>query len=413
MIHITDKHNCCGCDACVQRCPKHCITMQIDNEGFYYPQVDLEACIHCSLCEKVCPIINQDAPRLPVQCVAATGKQESIVKNSSSAGIFFLLAERTIQKRGVVFGARFNKVWDVVHSWADTIEGIKPFMTSKYVQSHIGDSYKQAESFLKEGRDVLFSGTPCQIAGLKHFLRKEYDNLLCVDVVCHGVPSPGVWREYLKYAISPKGRKNTVSSLLYSPLSEGEALQIKGISFRDKSLGWKKYSFVLLSSQGESRSEENSVSSSYKTIVRQKHYYNLYMKMFLSNLTLRYSCFACPARKGKSGSDILLGDYWGIARYYPELFDQNGVSMALAYTEKGRRLLKSLNLNIQDIKYSETSGNSNIETDEPCPSDRGIFFEDFRSKRVKAMKIYNKKYTGNPIKVYGKVLINKIKMLFQ
>ena len=286
-------------------------------------------------------------------------------------------------------------------------------MTSKYVQSHIGDSYKQAESFLKEGRDVLFSGTPCQIAGLKHFLRKEYDNLLCVDVICHGVPSPGVWREYLKYAISPKGRKNTVSSLLYSPLSEGEALQIKGISFRDKSLGWKKFSFVLLSSQGESRSEENSVSSSYKTIVRQKHYYNLYMKMFLSNLTLRYSCFACPARKGKSGSDILLGDYWGIARYYPELFDQNGVSMALAYTEKGRRLLKSLNLNIQDIKYSETSGNSNIETDVPCPSDRGIFFEDFRSIRVKAMKIYYKKYTGNPIKVYGKVLINKIKMLFQ
>ena len=171
MIEIIEKKDCCGCGACVQKCPKHFISMIMDNEGFYYPQVDIEACIHCSLCEKVCPIINQDAPRLPIQCVAATGKLDSIVKNSSSAGIFFLLAERTIQKRGVVFGARFNKVWDVVHSWADTIEGIKPFMTSKYVQSHIGNSYKQAELFLKEGREVLFSGTPCQISGLKHFLR--------------------------------------------------------------------------------------------------------------------------------------------------------------------------------------------------------------------------------------------------
>lgn len=412
MIQINNKKDCCGCAACVQRCPKQCITMQLDDEGFYYPQVDTATCIDCGFCEKVCPVINQDESRLPIQCIAARGKQESIVKNSSSAGIFYLLAEKTIKNKGVVFGARFNETWDVVHSWSDTLEGINPFMSSKYVQSQIGDSYKQAEEFLKDGREVLFSGTPCQVSGLRHYLRKPYDNLLCVDVICHGSPSPGVWREYLKNVISPKGRKNTVSSSIYSPLSEGDALQIKGISFRDKRLGWKKYSFVLHTSQGDSRSEENSVPSSYKTLVQQKHYYNLYMKTFLSNLTLRHSCFACPARKGKSGSDILLGDYWGIARHYPEFFDKNGVSMALAYTNKGKRLLESLDLKTMAIKYSDTSGNSNIETDEPYPSDRDTFFVDFRSQGVGAMKSYCK-IASNPIKVYGKALIYKIKMLFK
>lgn len=413
MIKIEDKSKCCGCSACVQKCPKQCISMQIDDEGFYYPIVDLSSCIDCGLCEKVCPVINKFDDRKPVECYAAKGRNPDVVKRSSSAGIFYLLAEKTIQNKGVIFGARFNDSWDVVHSWTDTIEGIKPFMSSKYVQSQIGDSYKQAEAFLKDGREVLFSGTPCQISGLRHYLRKEYDNLLCVDVICHGSPSPGVWREYLKNEISPKGRKNTVSSSIYSPLSEGDALQIKGISFRDKRLGWKKYSFVLLSSQGDCRSEENSVSSSYKPIVRQKHYYNLYMQTFLKNLTLRHSCFACPARKGKSGCDILLGDYWGIARYYPGFFDKNGVSMALAYTDKGKCLLESLDLETLVIKYSETSGNSNIEVDEPYPADRDVFFRDFRSQGVEAMKIYCKKDAENPIKIYGKALIYKIKMLFK
>lgn len=204
MIKIIDKKDCCGCAACVQRCPKQCIAMRIEDEGFYYPEVDSSLCIDCGICEKVCPVINQDSACLPIQCIAARGKQETIVKNSSSAGIFYLLAEKTIRNNGVVFGARFNNVWDVVHSWADTLEGIKPFMSSKYEQSQIGDSYKQAETFLKEGREVLFSGAPCQISGLKHYLRKTYGNLLCVDVICHGSPSPGVWREYLKYEISRK-----------------------------------------------------------------------------------------------------------------------------------------------------------------------------------------------------------------
>lgn len=413
MIRLKDKKDCCGCGACVQRCPGNCITMHIDNEGFFYPEFDSSKCVDCGLCEKVCPVINQDDSRIPIYCIAARGKDQNIVKRSSSAGIFYLLAEKTIQKNGIVFGARFNETWDVIHSWADSIENVKPFLTSKYVQSQIGDSYKQAERFLKEGREVLFSGTPCQVSGLRHFLGKQYDNLLCVDVVCHGAPSPGVWREYLKYLISPQRRKNTVSSPLYSHLSECDAHRIKGISFRDKRLGWKKFSFVLLSSRGDSRSEENSVSSSYKQIVNQKHYYNLYMKMFLKNLTLRRSCFACPARKGKSGSDILLGDYWGIKRYYPDFFDENGVSMALAYSDKGKFLLDSIDLNTIEIKYSETKGNSTIEYDDSYPDDRDSFFKNFSRDGIDAMKKISKKLDGNLFQIYCKTLYCKIKHILK
>lgn len=413
MIKIIEKKDCCGCGACVQRCLKQCISMDLDNEGFYYPVIDKTSCIDCGLCEKVCPVINQGESREPMNCFAARGKREDIVKKSSSAGIFYLIAEQTINNGGVVFGARFNESWDVVHSWTGSLDDIIPFMSSKYVQSNIGDCYKQAEQFLRADREVLFTGTPCQLSGLRNFLRKEYNNLICVDVICHGVPGPGVWREYLKYVISPIGRKNTVSSSFYSPLSEGDAHQIKGISFRDKRLGWKKYSFVLLSSQGDSRSEENSVSSSNKILVRQKHYYNLFMKAFLHDYMLRPSCYSCPARKGKSGSDLLLGDYWGIARYYPEFFSPEGVSMALAYTEKGRQILSKLDLDTIEILYSETSGNSNIEFDGKMPADRNDFFEEFQKEGIKALYKHNKKLEKHIILVFMENIIHKLKTIIK
>lgn len=410
MIEIIEKKDCCGCGACAQKCPKHCISMTMDNEGFFSPSVNKSLCVECGLCEKVCPIINQETQREPFKCTAIKGKRIDLVKKSSSAGVFFLIAEKIIQNKGIVFGARFNENWDVVHSWTDTLEGIEPFMTSKYVQSQMGDSYKMAEVFLKNGRMVLFSGTPCQIAGLKHYLRKDYNNLLCVDVICHGVPSPGIWREYLKYEISPKGRKNSVSSSSYSPLSKQDAKRIKCISFRDKELGWKKFSFVLLPSQGLGRSEKNTVSSSYRPIIKQKHYHNVYMQSFLNNLTLRQSCFDCPARRGKSGSDILLGDFWGVTRLYPNFYDSNGVSMALAYSKKGLRLLEELDTHSIEIDYSDAKSNLNILIDEKEPQERKDFFLDFQVNGVRAMKIYNKRMSGSLLKIYTKAILYKLKM---
>ena len=259
MIDFFNKSYCCGCEACVQCCPKRCISMHEDKEGFLYPKVDKEACIDCGLCEKVCPIIHQAEPTEPLSSYIAINPNEEIRLHSSSGGIFTLLAEQVIAEGGVVFGARFDENWDVVHAWTDTIEGLAPFRGSKYVQSRIGNTYKETKDFLQQGRKVLYSGTPCQIAGLKKYLRKEYDNLLTVDFICHGVPSPGVWRRYLselrESLRAERGDgKNTV------PSSIDELPVITGISFRDKSNGWKKFGFRFR--YAASKAAQNSVSAS-------------------------------------------------------------------------------------------------------------------------------------------------------
>ena len=197
MIHIVDKHNCCGCSACLNVCPKACITMLADEEGFLYPKVDKTICIDCGLCEKVCPFMaNLDAKR-PIRSYAAINPNEQERYNSSSGGIFTMLMRETLNRGGVVFGAAFDKKWNVHHIAIESIEEMPLLQGSKYVQSYVGDCYRDAKDFLREGRDVLFSGTSCQIAGLRQYLRKDYENLTTVDVICHGVPSPRVWSAYL------------------------------------------------------------------------------------------------------------------------------------------------------------------------------------------------------------------------
>ncbi len=272
MITISEKKDCCGCNACVQRCPKQCVTMHEDSEGFLYPKVDESLCIDCSLCEKVCPVINQGVERKPLEVYAAKNPNAEIRMQSSSGGIFTMLAERTIDNGGVVFGAAFNEDWEVEHKSAETKEDLAAFRGSKYVQSRIGETFKQTESFIKEGREVLFSGTPCQIAALKLFLRKEYQNLITVDFICHGVPSPGVFKTYLneekaKFARQRDG-KNSVSSFIFTPSLKEiatqsiEGVKVEAISFRDKKKGWKKFSFVLVLSKASADGEKNTVSSS-------------------------------------------------------------------------------------------------------------------------------------------------------
>ena len=304
MIHITDREKCCGCEACIQRCPQQCITLHEDGEGFLYPETDEGRCIDCGLCEKVCPVIFQGTGRRPLNVYAAKNPDEEIRWESSSGGVFTLLAEKILSEGGVVFGARFDARWEVVHDYTENVEGLSAFRGSKYVQSRIGDSFRQTECFLKTGRKVLFSGTPCQIAGLKLFLKKEYDNLLTVDFICHGVPSPGVWRKYLKEIAARRAAgKNTV---LYASLNKsGDVLRdISFISFRDKTLSWKKYSFVVCFSATDG-AEKNSV------LLSEDLHTNLFLKGFLADLYLRPSCYACPVKKLKSGSDLTIGDFLG------------------------------------------------------------------------------------------------------
>lgn len=226
MINIIEKKDCCGCSACVQRCPQQCISLEEDEEGFLYPIINEAACIDCGLCEKVCPVLHSGDAHKPLKVFAAKNNNEKIRVESSSGGVFTVLAELVIDEGGVVFGAKFGEHWDVIHDYTETKEGLAAFRGSKYVQSRIGDCFNKAKSFLVQGRKVLFSGTPCQISGLKRFLGKEYDSLLTVDFICHGVPSPKVWRMYLNETIARECEKNTVL-LLPSPRPEGVESKIQ------------------------------------------------------------------------------------------------------------------------------------------------------------------------------------------
>lgn len=352
MIEIKDKKDCCGCQACATICAKHCITMQADEEGFLYPMVDKDTCTDCGLCMKVCPVINQSEPRKPLKVYAAKNKNEEIRRQSSSGGIFTLLAEKVIAEGGVVFGARFDENWDVIHSKTDTLEGIAAFRGSKYVQSTIGDTYREAREFLKKGRKVLFSGTPCQIAGLRKYLRKDYDNLLTVDVMCHGVPSPKIWREYL-------------CSLQLS--------NIGAISHKDKSTGWRRYSISVKDTDG-------------KVIYTEIASENKYLSAFVKNYILRPSCFSCPAKEGKSLSDITLADYWGIEHLLPHLDDNKGTSFICSNTQKGGMIVDNLNLILATTDYHKSLPyNSCIVQSTNEPLDREIFWQNYIKKGIKAL----------------------------
>ena len=329
MINITDKKDCCGCNACVQRCPKQCITMHADNEGFLYPVVDTTRCIDCGLCEKVCPVINQDEPHKPLNVYAAYNKDEKIREQSSSGGIFTLLAEETIKKGGVVFGVKFNKNWMPEFDYTETIEGIAPFRGSKYVQAIVGNAYKQAEEFLKAGREVLFSGTPCQITGLKRYLRKEFENLTAVDIICHGVPSPKVWEMYLKDTCS-KLFKSTPDEKIQSvsPIGETYKSYIEAISFRSKITGWKKFSFLL-------KLNFPTCDGKNTIVFTEPFGKNNFMRAFLNDTILRPSCYACPAKEGKSHSDITIADFWGINVVDSAFDDDKGCGAIFINTTKG------------------------------------------------------------------------------
>ena len=341
MIKIESKRDCCGCAACVQRCPKRCIAMREDSEGFLYPVVDEGACIDCGLCEKVCPMINRPE-KLPVEDVLAAKNRDAAERMaSSSGGVFIALARRTIEDGGVVFGAVFDGDWEVMHTYAETLDGVRPMMGSKYVQSRVGDSFRRAEAFLKSGRKVLFTGTPCQVAGLHNYLRRDYPNLLAVDFLCHGVPSPGVWRRYLDETFGRSARraaagKNTVlsSSLKSAPV-------ITGIDFRDKkSFGWKKYSFVVRG-ESASKADKNSV------LLSDIHRDNPFMRGFLSDVYLRPSCYRCKCKNGVSHSDLTIADYWGISRLMPDFDDDRGVGLVLVNTSAGKEAFAALDMEVR------------------------------------------------------------------
>jgi len=320
MISIQEKDKCCGCHACMNICPKGAIKMQEDEFGFKYPIVDKKKCINCGLCEKVCPIINNSKDnKTNPEAFVCVNNNENERLNSSSGGIFILLAKEIIKRKGIVFGASFDKDFNVIHTYASTEKELEKFMGSKYVQSIIGETYKKAKEFLDNDRYVLFTGTPCQIEGLKKFLNKDYKKLYTQDIICHGVPSPLVWNKYKEFRQKKDGKNPN------------------NVFFRNKDNGWKTFNMKFIYKDEE-----------YKQDLSK----DPYMQAFLKNTSLRESCYNCSFKKKKRVSDITLADYWGVNKKHPKYDDDKGTSLVIIHSSKGRELFDSINKN---LKYERTN----------------------------------------------------------
>ena len=375
MIKINEKYKCSGCHACSAICPKDCITMQVDEEGFKYPKVDAELCINCGLCEKVCPILHHTFKNDAPIAYAAVNFNDQVRELSSSGGVFYLIAKYVIENGGVVFGAKFDDDFNVVHSYAQTMEEIESFMGSKYAQSIIGENYTYAKKFLDSGKLVLFTGTPCQIGGLKAFLNKGYENLICQDLICHGVPSPKVWQRYMRF--QEKNKKS----------------KICGVSFRNKTYGWKTFSMMLDFLNGDK--------------VVERFATDLYMTSFLRDLCLRPSCYKCSFKGKSRDADITLADFWGVQNVMPEMDDDKGTSLVIVHSPKGQQIFETIkeNLRFQTVDFElATKNNPMMMQSASDKKERKRFLIDIEKKPFD--KVVNKYCTLKVkliIRVKGKI----------
>lgn len=312
------RADCCGCEACANACPKNAITLVRDAEGFAYPQIDHKLCIACGKCDATCPALNfkKNFPDALPKVFVAVNPDEKIRRHSSSGGAFSALSEIILREGGTVFGAGFDKNFHVVHTKARTSDALENLRGSKYVQSQIGNVYRQVKRKLKSS-SVLFSGTPCQCAGLKNFLGKDFDNLLTVDIICHGVPSPALWEKYIAEL--------------------GYAHEITHVNFRSKIKGWSTSHLKIdFADQGY-----------YLRPVSQ----DTYGKLFLLGMIERPSCHECKFKFPNSKSDLTIGDAWGVQTFAPDMFDERGISLVIVHTDKGRNFLSRTNLQTKQVNF--------------------------------------------------------------
>lgn len=329
--------------------------MKPDDEGFLFPNIDGDACIHCGACERICPV-NPEHPKdllhgEPLAVYAAWNRDEEIRRQSSSGGVFTALAEQVLEEGGAVVGAAFDEEFRVRHVMVETKEDLARLRGSKYVQSEISlELYTKVRSELRKGRKVLFSGTPCQVAGMREFLRKKHDNFLCCDIVCHGVPSPRLWKVHFDEEVKKYG-------------------MIEHVSFRDKSNGWKKSGPAMMyRHKGGGNRSILTLEDSYSSA-------------FIKDACLRYACYQCAFTKTKRVGDVTLADFWGVERVYPEYGDDKGVSLVTANNEGGRRLLENaqsrLLLSSTDIENA-IPGNPMLRRSSHYHPERQNFYKDLQ-----------------------------------
>lgn len=346
MITIDDKRNCVGCGACLCSCPAKAIEMKEDEEGFLYPVVNEFKCIKCNACEKVCPVLSKKVNTVTpfLKTFALVNNNEKIRAQSSSGGVFFEIAKRFIDQGGSVYGVAFDDKFMTQHRLVTKCDELHLLMGSKYLQSPSFKRFDEIKQKLKNQEVVLFSGTPCQISGLRNFLHKDYNNLYCVEICCHAVPSPKAWRYYLK-----QFSQHVIGS----------------VSFRSKFFGWNHYGVHITDSFGHD-------------LVKQPKEENEFMRGFLNSLFDRPSCSKCPQKPFKSSADAVIGDFWGINIHHTDKNDNKGASLFIPLTKKGEVLFESVKneFSYWEIDSSDVwAANGNFSHPEIIHKNRALFWK--------------------------------------
>lgn len=347
-MELLSRDKCVNCTACYNVCPKDAIVLEEGELGFQYPIINEKKCVDCGFCKRVCPINNINGYKSPIRCYAAYNKNDNQRMNASSGGAVALLVDYVLQENGLVIGAAFDAHLKLNHIVASTKAEAERIFGSKYIPSNLGEVFSIIKSEIVN-RKVLFVGTPCQVAGLKAFLVIDYDNLICVDLVCHGVPSPKLFYKYI------------------NELEKKYEDKVIAYNFREKGTGWNTYSNVV--------SLENNTM---KELASE----NSYMKLFLADVALRESCYDCQFKLGNKYSDITLGDFWGINTFYPEMYDAKGVSAVIVNSQKGKVVFDIIkeNLVYKECKIDEiVAGNPSLVGSSTKKKKRALFIKDIES----------------------------------
>lgn len=374
-ISRVKPNNCSGCAACVQKCPFHAVKLCTDHEGFLYPSIDYSLCVNCNICEFVCPTLHFRTNEKKTEDVAfGFNANDSIRADSSSGGFFSVLAKYVMDNNGYVAGVSLSEDCRFTeYTIINDVSELSKITKSKYVQCTTDKVYKQILDLLEDNKTVLFSGTPCQVNALKLFLGNDYENLILVDIICHGVPSPLVWRMYCNEIEKSNRRK------------------IINVNFRNKQKGWNVFG-LSLEFEGE----------------KGKKYYgdkysDPYLRLFLKNVFLRPSCYNCNCKRPNIAADITIGDLWGAEKVAPSLFDDKGTSLVILNSEKGMRLfdrIKHLGV-FEPLDYENAvKRNHALYSSVARPKERDSFFADLDKYSIRelAMK-YDQKDTRTVIRI--------------
>lgn len=381
--------NCTGCGACVQRCPKQCISWTTKEFDFRYPRVDEASCINCGLCEKVCPIDKELKAPTAQKAYAAVHKDSAVLEKSTSGGAFTALADTIFSRGGVVYGAAMLNGMQVKHIRTEDKSSFADLRSSKYLQSDTGTTYQMVEQDLKQGKVVLYSGTPCQIDGLKCFLRKEYENLYTADIVCHGVGSQAYFDKYMEFAKERYGK-------------------IKALRFRSKEYaGWSCGGGVVV---------VVDTSNSEKKIP-YRDFDNYYYSYFLSGDIYRKCCYSCKYANTKRVGDFSLGDYWGVEALKLPLQTEDGCSLLLVNNNRAEKLLETV-VDLDKVETTiEQAAHCNKQLNEPSrlPESRQKRIEEYVSMNGQQIqKVYLKTHQKTVVKGKMKVLMPyKLKLLIR